>query len=799
MKGLLMPLFGPPNVEKLEASKDTRALIKALGHETDANVRLAAAKALSWYVPDRQHADDYLRVEQSLVGSALHDADERVRAMAIKSLVTMLQVKHLAPDVAAELIRMGPAAGAPLIEALEDHYLQTEAAMALGKIGGPVVEPLIANLRRFSVNDVDPDDVVRHGTDLYLQTCLAFGATGTIAALVNVGSVTVDALIAELKNPNPQVRLTVATALGKIGGARAAEPLILLLLDGNNQSPQSRIAVAAALGQIGDARAVEALADLLQDGNMGEQVTATAALVKIGAACGTIEPLVEALQGQAAEMRMAAARELGLKGDPRARAPLLAALKNARWSEERKVIVGVLDSLGWQPRNDTQRILRLIARQDWAELRKVEAQSLDASLAPALANLLHASDKVTPEAYEIATLLLPRIGAAAVEPLMQVFVENDDIARLRFMSDALVGIGEPAVNALIARLRVEHDVNRRQMLVEALRQLRDPRAIEPLMQVFVENDDLARLRFFADALVRIGEPAVDALTARLRVEHDSNRKQVLAEALMQIGDKRAIEPLIEAFKDKDWRVRKAEVTALAQIADVQSLLLALKAANEIKGFGNDLLCILRNSIVQFSSDAVEPLLTALDSWRGDPSQLSHAWEQYEFWRALPGSLLAEMKEERAVKPLVAILRQSGGYGIVYDVGDDLAEIGGSLATELLTDILTDEQTSWAAKATAVYVLAKIGGNTRAVEPLVLLHSIPLFRERGSVRALSTALHQVLSTKMSGVPIEQLNTIAHLQDITVQSWDVGHAAAETISFSGVRTLARQELLQRSLEA
>jgi HEAT repeat protein len=793
-----MPLFGPPNVELLEAKKDTRALIKALGYEADAKVRLAAAKALSCYVPDRQHADDYLRVERALVDSALHEVDEGVRSMAIKSLVTMLQVKHLAPDVAVELIRMGPAAATPLIEALEDHYLQTEASKALGKIGGPVIEPLIANLRKFSVNVVDPDDVVRHGIDFYLQTCLVYGATGTIAALVNVGSITVDALIAELKNPNPQVRLTVATALGKLGDARAVEPLILLLIDGNNQSPQSRIAVAAALGQIGDARAVEPLADLLQDGNMGEQVTATASLVKIGAASGTIEPLVEALQGQAAEMRMAAARELGLKGDPRARAPLLAALKNARWSEERKVIAGVLDSLGWKPLNDTQCALRAIALQDWAELRKVEAQSLDASLAPALANLLHPSDKVAPEAYEIAAMLLPKIGSAAIEPLMQVFVENVDIVRLRYISDAFVGIGEQAVNALIARLRVEHDASRRQMLVEALRQLRDPRAIEPLMQVFVENDDLARLRFVADALVRMGEPAVDALAARLRVEHDPNRKQVLAEALMQIGDKKAVEPLMEAFKDKDWRVRKAVVTAFAQIADVQSLLSALKAANEIKGFGNDLRGILRQSIVQCGSAAVEPLLTALDSWRGEPAMLSHAWEQYEFWRALPGSLLAEMKEERAVKPLVAILRQSVGYGIVYDVGDDLAEIGGSLATELLTDILTDELSSWAAKATAVYVLAKIGGNSRAIEPLVGLHSIPLFRERGTVRALSTALHQVLSTKVSGVPIEQLHTIAHLQDITVQSWDVGHAAAETISFSSVRTLARQELFQRSLE-
>jgi hypothetical protein len=41
-----MPIFGPPNVEKMEANRDIKGLIKALGYKKDPNVRKAATLAL---------------------------------------------------------------------------------------------------------------------------------------------------------------------------------------------------------------------------------------------------------------------------------------------------------------------------------------------------------------------------------------------------------------------------------------------------------------------------------------------------------------------------------------------------------------------------------------------------------------------------------------------------------------------------------------------------------------------------------------------------------------------------------
>ena len=41
-----MPLFGPPDVNKLAAKRDLRGLIKALGYQQDVGVRIGTVEAL---------------------------------------------------------------------------------------------------------------------------------------------------------------------------------------------------------------------------------------------------------------------------------------------------------------------------------------------------------------------------------------------------------------------------------------------------------------------------------------------------------------------------------------------------------------------------------------------------------------------------------------------------------------------------------------------------------------------------------------------------------------------------------
>src|SRR5207249_3256122 len=77
-----------------------------------------------------------------------------------------------------------------------------------------------------------------------------------IEALGKIGIPAVESLIAALRKQEIDVRQAAAEALGQIGGVHAVEPLIAAFKD---DSQQVRKAAAEALGKIGDSRAVEPL------------------------------------------------------------------------------------------------------------------------------------------------------------------------------------------------------------------------------------------------------------------------------------------------------------------------------------------------------------------------------------------------------------------------------------------------------------------------------------------------------------------------------------------------------------
>src|SRR5450756_828303 len=86
-----MPLFGPPNVEKLKAKGDIPGLIKALGYGKDWGVRNAAAGALG------QIGD--ARAVGPLI-AALKDQDSNVRRAAAGALVE-ISAPSVMPLIAA--------------------------------------------------------------------------------------------------------------------------------------------------------------------------------------------------------------------------------------------------------------------------------------------------------------------------------------------------------------------------------------------------------------------------------------------------------------------------------------------------------------------------------------------------------------------------------------------------------------------------------------------------------------------------------------------------------------------------
>jgi HEAT repeat protein len=256
-----MPLFGPPNIEKLREKRDVDGLLKALVHK-DAETRRKAAVALG-------DLGDAQAVEPLI--AALKDEDERVRmaaAYALGKLGDSRAVEHLLPALKHR-----------------DWFVRQEAAVVLGELGDPrAVRPLVVAIRdeykeRGKFLAKYQSEIERTGgwTPLggsegirrrFDEIKSADVAATAARALAKIGPPAVEPLVASLratvKSQHGLVRDAVGHILGEvlreIGDSRAVEPLIAALKD---KDSDVRGAAAAALDRIGGPEAQRALAEYL--------------------------------------------------------------------------------------------------------------------------------------------------------------------------------------------------------------------------------------------------------------------------------------------------------------------------------------------------------------------------------------------------------------------------------------------------------------------------------------------------------------------------------------------------------
>jgi hypothetical protein len=131
----------------------------------------------------------------------------------------------------------------------------------------------------------------------------------------------------------------------------------------------------------------------------------------------------------------------------------------------------------------------------------------------------------------------------------------------------LAKIGDTrAVEPLIQRMTYrEDDYQVKMVAIIGLGDLRDPRALGPLIRVLEVGDGQARSAA-AEALGKIGDPgAVDALIPILG-DQEPFARRMAAKALGLIGDLRASTSLQQTLSDEDADVRAAAEEALGRLA-----------------------------------------------------------------------------------------------------------------------------------------------------------------------------------------------------------------------------------------
>lgn len=296
-----------------------------------------------------------------------------------------------------------------------------------------------------------------------------------------------------------------------------------------------------------------------------------------------IDPLLEALHDPSSMVRTAAVRGLGkLDKNNRVVETLVACLQD----EDDEMVFDAMEAL--------------------RELRASEA-------AAAIAALLKTNRQKVREAVTMVLYHLP--GPGIVPSFIEVLTDPDEIF-IEHVIDVLGRTKDPlAVEPLLARLSNENESYKIRLgCAIALGEIGDPSAIEPLSQIlasevkkeFANKHDAFNHQnlcgnlmnalgyiggerayeklsdfashtelnyYFVSAISKAGDiRAFGYLVGVLRSNKASSSAKVFAaQGLGKLVDKRAVEPLVEALKDRDASVRYYAAQALGRLGDDRAL------------------------------------------------------------------------------------------------------------------------------------------------------------------------------------------------------------------------------------
>lgn len=159
-----------------------------------------------------------------------------------------------------------------------------------------------------------------------------------------------------------------------------------------------------------------------------------------------------------------------------------------------------------------------------------------------------------------AILTLGEMGdERCVAPVLSALRDGDWQVR-EVAIEALGQIGSPAIEGLIRLLR-DWDIRRYALM--ALGKIKDERVLDPVIS-YLKNDEFHE--YATDAIVEIGEPAIEKLLPCLQSKDELVRKQAVI-ALGRIKSPDTVDPLIDMLQDGDWFTRISAAAALEQIRD----------------------------------------------------------------------------------------------------------------------------------------------------------------------------------------------------------------------------------------
>jgi len=200
---------------------------------------------------------------------------------------------------------------------------------------------------------------------------------------------------------------------------------------------------------------------------------------------------------------------------------------------------------------------------------KIPKENIPADISPEVKNQIELLYSAEPEVRGKAAVKLGEMGtgAAPAVPFLMGILDDKYPILLRSGGGGVLGatsldreaamalwkIGKPAVEPLIDVL-TNKDKTVRKNAAEALGRIKDNRAVEPLINV-LQDADMSVRHDAVEALGEIKDPrSIEPLCSLLK-DKKLKIQQAAHEALQKImygmKDARAIEPLMDAFKNKE--------------------------------------------------------------------------------------------------------------------------------------------------------------------------------------------------------------------------------------------------------
>lgn len=410
-------------------------------------------------------------------------------------------------------------------------------------------------------------------------------------------------LIALLKNPDGSIRLGAATALGRIGDARAVKPLQLA---GGDSDLFVRYGAFTALNRIGRAtpaawpeiisglrseepRVADSVRFALRDTFMDSLVSSLISFLNESstetvAREGALRCLAD-LRHQPPEWRgewwayhpaKAPAPERTVAWSSTQR--ILGALRAALSAPEPSLRVAAAQGLTRARDTNSLPKLRFLYANDTTEAVRTAAlqclaQARDADAAPLLASALHSS--TTPVQVLNETIrFAPRIPGAEVLDAMLECANRRDLtpATRRLAVDALAEIGNPKAAPVLEALLERADGELTLSILDALGRIGGSHALNCLQRALHFSDLQQRLAAIR-ALGKLKEPStVPNLLESWR--NPQTRDEALA-ALTRFSDARGLEAYLAGLESIDPSVREQCRKALtpirsAVLADIES-------------------------------------------------------------------------------------------------------------------------------------------------------------------------------------------------------------------------------------